>query len=197
MTTTPEYIADLTKAHSDAHQDLLNLSKAHSDAKQDLLKFSNTLNSRVAAKEQAVDKAISDLTVLGDGGMGSTVINAASFFTGEKGSCYLHFKLPLKADINYDMIHLHIRGYAYGEAKIIDATLVGYCYKPRDNVINVETQGTHQPTLYKGSDKTIYARLYFPNCYFLTVTVDTTKVGNGKLFRRGDIEIIKSSQSTL
>ncbi|WP_025821939.1 hypothetical protein [Shewanella marina] len=135
--------------------------------------------------------------VLGDGGRGSTVINAANFFTTEHGSCYLHFKLPLKADEDHEMIHLRVRGYAYGEAKIVDATLVGYCYKPSDNVINVETQGSHQPALYKGSDQMIYARLFFPNNYFLTVTIDTTRVGNGRLFKRGDIEIIKSSSSTL
>ena len=156
-----------------------------------------SIDAKVAEMLSLVSAASSDLEVFGDGNQGSTVVNAASALFSEGGNCYLHFKLPLKADENHEMFHLHIRGYAYGEAKVIDATLVGYCYKPSANVINVGVEGSHQPALYKGSDNAIYGRLYFPNCYYLTVAVDTLRVGNGRLLRRGDIEIIKSENETL
>lgn len=46
MSTTPEQIADLTKAHVDAHQDLLD--------------FSSSLDSRVAAKEEKVERFLEE-----------------------------------------------------------------------------------------------------------------------------------------
>jgi hypothetical protein len=156
-----------------------------------------SIDAKVSAMQILVTQGLSDLQVFGDGGHGSTVVNAANFFTGESGSCYLHFKLPLKADVNNEMIHLHFRGYAYGAAEVVDTTVVGYCYVPANNVINVGVSGTHSPALYKGSDGYIYARMHFPSCYYLTVAVDTTRVGNGRLFRRGEIEVIKSDNATL
>ena len=46
MNTTPEQIADLTKAHTDAHQDLLD--------------FANSLEKRIADKEKEVDALIAN-----------------------------------------------------------------------------------------------------------------------------------------
>jgi hypothetical protein len=135
--------------------------------------------------------------IIGDGGHGTRAINVASYFTNGSGATYLHFKLPYNLKIDNKMYHLHIRGYAYGESKAVDATIVGYCYKNGNKLCYLNATGSHQPTSYVGSNNDIYARMYFPNKYYLTVTIDTIKVGNGTLLKSGDIEIIDSRNSTI
>ncbi|MBD1582494.1 hypothetical protein [Pseudoalteromonas sp. S16_S37] len=158
---------------------------------------SSEIDSLITSTNDKVDSKLNQLSIIGDGNFGTRAINVARYFTGSGGKANLHFKLPLKADTDHDMFHLKIYGYAYGEAKIVESTLVGYCYKPSNNVINIEVNGTHSPHLYKGSDGYIYARLSFETFYYLTVSVDTMRVGNGRLLKHGDIEIIRSEQETL
>ncbi|NOU49527.1 hypothetical protein HG263_03055 [Pseudoalteromonas sp. JBTF-M23] len=155
------------------------------------------VDSLITSTNSKVDDKLNQLSIIGNGGYGSRAINVANFFTNDSGVTNLHFKLPFKADTDHAMFHLHITGYAYGEGKIVDATLVGYCYKVVENVINVDTVGTHTPHVYKGSDGHIYGRLSFTNQYYLTLSVDTMRVGNGRLYKHGDIEIIRSEQETL
>ncbi|CAM3965945.1 hypothetical protein [Pseudoalteromonas byunsanensis] len=155
------------------------------------------VDSLIASTNNKVDSKLNQLSVIGDGGYGSRAINVANFFTNDTGATHLHFKLPFKADADHAMFHLHIKGYAYGEGKAVDATMVGYCYKAVENVINVDVVGTHAPHVYKGADGYIYGRLSFSNQYYLTISVDTMRVGNGRLYKHGDIEIIRSELETL
>ncbi|KNC65019.1 hypothetical protein AC626_25785, partial [Pseudoalteromonas rubra] len=69
-----------------------------------------------------------------------------------------------------------------------------YCYATDKNVRNIECIGSHAPTLYRGSDGYAYCRLSFENIYHLTLTVDTMRVGNGRLLKKGDVEVIVSAQ---
>ncbi|TMO67473.1 hypothetical protein [Pseudoalteromonas aurantia] len=157
----------------------------------------NEVDNLISTTNTKVDNKLSSLSIIGDGGHGTRAINVAHLFTPEQGATFVHIKLPLKADTNHEMFHLKVSGYAYGEAKLVDATLVGYCYKPRDNVININTAGSHSPHLYKGADGYIYGRLTFTSQYYLTLSIDTMRVGNGRLFKHGDIELIRSDAETL
>ncbi|MCF6435205.1 hypothetical protein [Pseudoalteromonas sp. MMG022] len=155
------------------------------------------VDSLITNTNNKVDSKLDQLAVIGNGGYGSRAINVANFFTNDSGVTNLHFKLPFNAATDHAMFHLHIKGYAYGEGKVVDATMVGYCYKAVEDVINIDAVGTHAPHVYKGSDGHIYGRLSFSNQYYLTVSVDTMRVGNGRLYKHGDIEIIRSQQETL
>ncbi|MCG7536506.1 hypothetical protein [Pseudoalteromonas sp. OOF1S-7] len=155
------------------------------------------VNSFVAQQKARVDSSLDDLTVIGDGGKGTLSFGIAQFFTSGSGPTTVHLRLPLNVKTMDEMFHLKVRGYAYHEAKVVDATFVGYAYATYGDLINEQAIGSHLPTLYVGSDDHVYCRLSFAQKHFLTFSVDAMRVGNGRLFRSGDIEVIESDVEQL
>ena len=179
---------------NEAISELTKSVQQHTDTTQNFL---NEADERITAKEQDVEKAISNMSLLGNGSARTTVINAANHVSYELGSTFIHLKLPFKTTLDTSMFHLHIRGYAYAEGNIVDATIVRYCNKSTSSILNGQTKGSHTPTIYKGTDDYVYVRLTIADQNHLTFTVDTTRIGVGKLIGRGDIEVINSTKETL
>jgi len=99
------------------------------------------------------------------------------------------------------MYHIHVTGYAYGSGSVINLTYVGYVYLPTTSLLNASSVNKGDPVItsaqYIGSDNHIYLRFKTPSVYFNSFRVDSMSVGNGKVLKTGDIEIIQSSALTL
>jgi hypothetical protein len=106
---------------------------------------------------------------------------------GASANVYMHFKVPLNINVHSEMFWFNIKGYSYGTAKIIDETLVGYCYQPTRVLQNASTFGNMTPSIYVDTNGNIVMRILIPNIYYTTVRIDTMRVGNGRLFNLGDL----------
>ncbi|MCF2910091.1 hypothetical protein L1285_17390 [Pseudoalteromonas sp. DL2-H2.2] len=152
------------------------------------------VNNFVAQQKARVDSSLDDLTIIGDGERGTLSMGIAHFFTSGYGSTNVHLRLPLNVEVDTEMFHLKVRGYAYHEAKAIDATFVGYAYAHVDNLVQEQATGTHLPTLYVGEDKHVYCRLSFEKKHYAMFSVDAMRVGSGRLLKAGDIRVIESDE---
>ncbi|MCE6979664.1 hypothetical protein EI534_20245 [Pseudomonas frederiksbergensis] len=116
---------------------------------------------------------------------------------GVSTNVYMHFKLPMNINVNSEMFWFNIKGYSYGTAKIIDETLVGYCYQPTRTLQNVSTFGNMTPAVYVDTNGNIVMRILVPSIYYTTVRIDTMRVGNGRLFNLGDLKTKLSLAETV
>lgn len=139
--------------------------------------------------------------IYGTGGeQGASVSDEGSFQATDLGSSehvYVHFKVPLNVNINSEMFWFNVKGYSYGTAKIIDETIVGYCYSPVLDITSKSSFGNMTPDVYKDSNGNVVLRLLIPNIYFTTIRVDTMRVGNGRLFNVGDLKTKLSLSQTV
>ncbi len=151
------------------------------------------------------EEPLSELDVRGaitsGNGPGTKTYNVLNYFSGEKTQDkYIHLKLPFNPAVASDMFHITVRGYAYYSAQIIDLTYVGYAYKTSNTIKNSAIQnpsGNFSPLIYKGSDNYVYLRFKPPNLFYLTFSVDSMYVGNGRVIKPGEIEAISSTSATL
>ncbi len=116
---------------------------------------------------------------------------------GDMANVYMHFQVPLNINVNSEMFWFNIKGYSYGTAKIIDETLVGYCYQPTRSLYSVSTFGNMSPAVYTDGNGNIVMRILIPAIYFTTVRIDTMRVGNGRLFGQGDLKAKLSLSETV
>lgn len=116
---------------------------------------------------------------------------------GANANVYMHFQVPLNININSEMFWFNIKGYSYGTAKIIDETLVGYCYQPTRSLHSVSTFGNMAPAVYTDTNGNVVMRILVPAIYFTTVRIDTMRVGNGRLFADGDLKAKLSLTETV
>nr|WP_225248478.1 hypothetical protein [Pseudomonas tehranensis] len=116
---------------------------------------------------------------------------------GASTNVYMHFMVPLNINVNSEMFWFNIKGYSYGTAKIIDETLVGYCYQPTRSLLNVSTFGNMTPAVYVDTNGNIVMRILIPSIYYTTVRIDTMRVGNGRLFSLGDLKTKLSLADTV
>ncbi|AZF09440.1 hypothetical protein C4J93_1226 [Pseudomonas sp. R2-37-08W] len=116
---------------------------------------------------------------------------------GASANVYMHFQIPLNINVNSEMFWFNIKGYSYGTAKIIDETLVGYCYQPNRTLHNVSTFGNMTPAVYVDANGNIVMRVLIPNIYYTTIRIDTMRVGNGRLFNLGDLKTKVSLADTV
>ncbi|MGN8276863.1 hypothetical protein ACLEJQ_00355 [Pseudomonas sp. SMV71] len=116
---------------------------------------------------------------------------------GSSTNVYMHFKVPLNVNANSEMFWFNIKGYSYGTAKIIEETLVGYCYQPSRVLQSVSTFGNMTPAVYVDTSGNIVMRILIPNIYYTTIRIDTMRVGNGRLFNLGDLKTKLSLSDTV
>lgn len=116
---------------------------------------------------------------------------------GASTNVYMHFKVPLNINVNSEMFWFNIKGYSYGTAKIIDETLVGYCYQPTRVLQSVSTYGNMTPAVYVDTNGNVVMRILVPNVYYTTIRIDTMRVGNGRLFNQGDLKTKLSLADTV
>ncbi len=149
--------------------------------------------------------------IIDNGNHGATTFNAASFYGGDEGSYdYIHIQLPFNADTDRRMYHIRARGYAYSgadNARIVDITWVGYCYRGhsfvyKPAVIDLGSVSSRSDvTQYVGAvDKLVYLRFQPNNTAWLTFTVDSMFVGGdkfGQVIKPGEVNIIQSPSEYL
>ncbi|WP_434628742.1 hypothetical protein J3P84_06295 [Pseudomonas sp. Z1-29] len=116
---------------------------------------------------------------------------------GTSANVYIHFKVPLNINVNSEMFWFNIKGYSYGTAKIIEETLVGYCYQPTRTLQNVATFGNMTPACYVDTNGNVVMRILIPSIYYTTIRIDTMRVGNGRLFKLGDLKTKLSLAETV
>jgi len=139
--------------------------------------------------------------IYGTGGtQGANVSDEGSFQVTDLGSSenvYIHFKVPLNVNIHSEMFWFNVKGYSYGTSKIIDETIVGYCYSPLRDITSKSSFGNMTPDVYKDSNGNVVLRLLIPSIYYTTIRVDTMRVGNGRLFNIGDLKTKLSLSQTV
>lgn len=150
-----------------------------------------TADDAAAAAGEVVEEFVNNRGQTMGVGLGALVLNVASFFSSKSEAGYLHLKTPFKKE-QANMIYLQFRGYGlYASSKIIND--VASCYQyPNSNPNWVNVKGDHEPVFYIGSDGHVYCRLTIDNFYYLTVSVDSTRVGNGDLVPVGSCEFVKT-----
>lgn len=116
---------------------------------------------------------------------------------GVESNVYIHFKTPLNVNKHNEMFWFNIRGYSFGTAKIIDETITGYCYVATRSLTSQSSFGNFTPESYVDSAGNVILRILAPNIYYSTVRVDTMRVGNGRLFALGDLDVRMSLAATV
>lgn len=116
---------------------------------------------------------------------------------GSNTNVYLHFKTPLSLNNNNEMFWFNVRGYCYGAAKLIDEVIAGYCYKNGNALTSKANSGSLSPDSYTDLAGNLILRILVPNTYYNTVRVDTMRVGNGRLFNTGDLDVKVSLADTV
>ncbi len=140
-------------------------------------------------------------TVIGTG-PGARTINVASFFTPTNSSThYIHIRTPFKPAIHSNMYYFKVTGHEYGSARDIEITYTGYSYIPSPTAIysphSRDPSGALAPAQYIGSDGNIYLRFKPASIYYLTISVDSMYVGNGRIVYPGEVTISASTAATL
>ncbi|WDD98374.1 hypothetical protein [Thalassomonas actiniarum] len=116
---------------------------------------------------------------------------------GSSSNVYLHFKTPMNINTHSEMYWFNIRGYCYGGAKLIDEVIAGYCYATSKSVINKANAGGMSPDSYSDAAGNVILRILVPNTYYNSVCIDTMRVGNGRLFNAGDLDVKVSLADTV
>lgn len=116
---------------------------------------------------------------------------------GSRANVYLHFKTPLNVNENNEMFWFNIKGYSFGSASAINETIAGYCYSANQNISNKVAVGTFNPDSYTDTAGNVILRIKIPDIYYTTIKVDSMKVGNGRLFKLGDLTAEMSLLSEL
>ena len=97
---------------------------------------------------------------------------------GTSNAVYLHLKTPMNVNSDMSMFWFNIRGYSYGTSKIVDETIVGYCFSPARDIINKSAFGAFEPESYADSSGNVILRIKMPSVYVTTIRIDTMKVGS-------------------
>ncbi|MBP1128067.1 MULTISPECIES: hypothetical protein [Pseudomonas] len=137
--------------------------------------------------------------VYGTGGVYATTAQGDFVSTdlGSSEKVYIHFKIPLNVNRDSEMFWFNVQGYSYGTGRIIDETLVGYCYQPSRSLQSVSTFGNMTPAIYVDANGNVMLRILVPNIYYTTIRIDTMRVGNGRLFAVGDLKTKLSLAETV
>lgn len=116
---------------------------------------------------------------------------------GSSTDVYIHFKTPMNINTSDEMFWFNIRGYCYGSSSVIDETIVGYAYSPQRNIINKAAFGHMSPESYADSAGNVIFRIKIPIAYFVTLRIDTMRVGTSKLFDIGSLDTKVSLTATV
>jgi len=123
---------------------------------------------------------------------GRTTHNVAELSTfdgfGWLTNGYVHLKLPYALP-DPRMYDISVRGYSYAQSKLVNIRAVGYLYTTRLQNLNHETN-FFPVKQYLGSDNHVYIRIGQIGLYYLTLTVSSIMVGNGRVILPGEIQII-------
>lgn len=117
------------------------------------------------------------------------------FNTPKSGKIYVHVKTNIKTKSSI-MFRVQVEGYAYGPAKNVEATTVGYTYSGWDCTGAVHNHQGPYGTFdhYCSSDNYIVLRFYVANSYYLGLTYSAWFLNpTGTAF---SLEVISNSHST-
>lgn len=133
---------------------------------------------------------------------GTKAFTILKHYNQPSGTQTFHIKTPMSIDIESDMFYFKADGYAFGAGgEIIDIVWAGYCYKPSGSLLAAKTRVERSDTItagqYIGSDNHIYLWFKTPSNNNNTFAIDTMRVGNGPLFKKGDLEVILSDATEL
>ena len=157
----------------------------------------------IGTSEPAATLHVNGPAIIGSGGRGTRSLNIAEYFSSlNDTNAYIHLKTPFNPAIEADTFHIKVSGYSLHNFSnhLIDLTFTGYSYTACNCVAYTTTldpTNQYSPAIYKGSDNFIYLRFKPANTYYLTFVVDSIFVGNGRILKPGDIQVVPSSSVTL
>jgi len=122
-----------------------------------------------------------------------------SFTTG-----YVHILLPSDFNnSNSQMFLLEIKGYNFTNAYLLNLMIGGYVTPasnggPIRNVTGWSAQGDFAPTAYYSNTYNRgIARFYLSRAYYTSFVVNSICVGNGRIIKPGELQIIYSTSATI
>ena len=104
--------------------------------------------------------------------------------SGSYGSGYFHMKTDIATNSSA-MFLITVRGYAYGQGKVVFCQTCGYCYSSSNNIINTQDKswdGTTSVSTYKSSDSKLVIR-FTPggwSSYYMGFCVDIAQQNPAK-----------------
>ena len=131
------------------------------------------------------------------GATGHFLMDDAVVNISDGSNVYLHLKTHMNTAQVSQMFLYDVNGYAYGESNHIAGKVAGYCYATTGNLESVSAEGSHGLTAYEGSDGQVYLRMLLASTYYLTLSIDAIRVGNGVLPEVGSLTPIFSTEVTL
>ena len=98
--------------------------------------------------------------------------------TGSGSVDYFHMKTDMPTNSGC-MFLFTLRGYAYGQGKVMFAQTVGYCYSSSNTIINTENKSWDGHTVlstYKSSDGYVVLRAHLPSwsSYYSGFVIDVS-----------------------
>jgi len=149
-----------------------------------------------------------DAVIVGPTGeRGAQSLNIARFWTDthdSSASHYIHIKTPFLKSQNR-MYCIRAQGYAYNGppsrgGSFVDLIWTGYLYSTSIiHTSNHDPSGNLNPTQYisANSPYNLYLRFGPLDPYYLTITINSIRVGNGTVLYPGDITITASTTASL
>jgi hypothetical protein len=136
--------------------------------------------------------------------IGSYVLGNGRWWQTNGGAQYLHFVLPARYNQNDSkMWCIEIKGYDFARPGIINIMIGGYVTPPSNGgpmsrVAVWDAIGYYSPTAYYSSNYACgVARIYFPDQYYASFTVNSIASGNGDVIAPDELRIIQSGSSTI
>jgi len=156
-------------------------------------------NGQVQAKIGELESWKNNYLSVWDGRIGSVLHGVNVFHSFDENGLddlYIHIKTKLRQDRDNKMFWFKVYGYAERNAQSVEATFSGYVYHEGDAILLKSAIGSHEPYIYLSSDGYLTFRLKV-NPYYLTLSVDGMRVGNGDMPQRGDLTFIPSVDETI
>ena len=136
--------------------------------------------------------------------IGSYVLGNGRWWNTAGGAQYIHFVLPSRYNQNNSLMWcLEIKGYDFARPGIINIMIGGYVTPPSNGgpmsrVAAWDAQSYYSPTAYYSSTYGAgVARIYMPDRYYASFTVNSIASGNGDVIAPNELRIIESSSSTI
>lgn len=136
--------------------------------------------------------------------IGSYVLGNGRWWNTAGGAQYIHFLLPSRYNQNNSLMWcLEIKGYDFAAPRIINVMIGGYVTPPSNGgpmsrVAVWDATSAYSPTAYYSSNYACgVARIYMPDRYYASFTVNSIASGNGDIIAPDELRIFESANSTI
>lgn len=140
----------------------------------------------------------------GSSDSGTYVLGNGKYFETAGGATYVHILLPSRYNSsNSKMFCIEIKGYDFIRPGIINIMIGGYVTPPSNGgpmsrAVGWDATSYYSPTAYYSSNYNRgVARIYLPDKYYVSFTVNSIASGNGDIILPTEMTIIGSTSAEI